>query len=193
MFYHFTRFLFGLFFMFFYGWKFAHIDSIPTNGSFIVCSNHTSNFDPPLVGNLIPRKKIYFMAKEELFKNHILGRALRALGAFPVRRGTVDKRSLSHALELLKSNHIIGLFPEGKRVRTGKLGNFFHGPAFLALKSNKPVLPVAIKWPDKLFKPVKVSVGPLIYFHGEGKIGRKVLEDASSKILEEMTRLWSSI
>jgi 1-acyl-sn-glycerol-3-phosphate acyltransferase len=133
------------------------------------------------------------MAKEELFKNRILDRAFRALGAFPIRRGTVDRRSLSHALGLLNSGQIIGLFPEGTRIKTGKLGNFFHGPAFLALKSNKPVLPVVIKWPGKIFRPVRIKVGPLIYFHGEGKIGKKILENASSKIFEEMTRLWSGL
>lgn len=193
MFYTFARFLFSLYFMFFFGWRQVHFKNIPSNESFIICANHTSNLDPPLVGALIPNKRIYFMAKEELFKNHIFGRVLRALGAFPVRRGAVDKRSLSHALGLLNSNHIIGLFPEGKRIKTGKLGDFFHGPAFLALKSNKPVLPVVIKWPGEIFKPVKIKIGSLIYFHEEGKIGKKALENASSKILEEMTRLWSSL
>jgi len=193
MFYTFVRFLFGLFFMVFYRWRFDHFENIPSNGSFIVCSNHTSNFDPPLVGNILHHKKIYFMAKEELFNIFLLGRSLRALGAFPVRRGTVDKRSLSHALKLLQNEYIIGLFPEGTRIKTGKIGEIFHGPAFLALKSNKPILPVAIKWPQKIFQPVKVNVGPLIYFPEEGKINRKVLEKASSKISEEMTRLWSGL
>ncbi len=193
MFYTFICFLFGLFFKVFYRWKNICLENIPANGSFIVCSNHTSNFDPPLVGNIIQRKKIHFMAKEELFKFSPLGRSLRALGAFPVKRGSVDKNSISHALSLLKNGNIIGLFPEGTRIKTGEIGKVFHGPAFIALKSNKPVLPVAIKWPEKVFKPVKVSVGPLIYFHEEGKISRKVLENASSKILEEMSKLWSNL
>ena len=133
------------------------------------------------------------MAKEELFRFFLLGRSLHALGAFPVKRGQVDKHSISHALSLLKNGNIIGVFPEGTRVTTGELGKVFHGPAFLALKSNKPVLPIAIKWPEKIFNPVKVSVGPLIYFHEEGKISRKVLENASSKILEEISKLWSNL
>lgn len=193
MLYTVARWLFGLFFMIFYRWKCIDLKDIPSKGSFIVCSNHTSNLDPPLVGNIFPRKKIHFMAKEELFKNFLVGRSLRAVGAFPVKRGSVDKRSISHALELLKNGQVVGLFPEGTRVKTEKLGEIFHGPAYLALKSNTPVLPVAIKWPKKIFQPVKVSVGSLIYFTEEGKINKKVLENASSKLLEEMTKLWSSL
>ncbi len=193
MFYTFVRFLFSLYLTIFFGFRVARLENIPIQGSFILCANHTSNLDPPLVGSMIPSRKIYFMAKEELFRNPILGRALPALGAFPVRRGTVDKRSLTHALDLLKNGQIIGLFPEGTRIRSGKLGNFFHGPAYLALKSNRPVLPVVIKWPEKLFGPVRIKVGSLLYFHDEGKIGKKILEKASSEIFEEMNGLWSGL
>ena len=193
MFYTFICYLFSLYFKIFYRWKNVCFENIPLSGSFIVCSNHTSYLDPPLVGNIMQHNKIHFMAKEELFKFSLLGKALRALGAFPVKRGSVDKHSISHALHLLKNGSIIGIFPEGTRIKTGELGKVFHGPAFLALKSNKPILPVAIKWPEKIFKPVRVSVGPLIYFHEEGKISKKVLENASSIILEEMSSLWINL
>ena len=192
VFYTIICFLFNVYFIIFFGRRPSHLlKDIPPDGSFIICANHTSNLDPPLVGNLVPGRKIHFMAKEELFKNYIMAWALPLLGAFPVKRGSVDRRSLSHALELLASGQIVGLFPEGTRIKTGKLGSFFHGPAFLALKSNRPVLPVVIKWPEKCFRPVKIKIGPLIYFHREGKIDRKTLEDASSKIFGEMSRLWS--
>jgi 1-acyl-sn-glycerol-3-phosphate acyltransferase len=193
MLYSITRSLFVLYFKVFYRCKFKNLHNIPSGVSFIVCSNHTSNLDPPFVGCVIPRNKVHFMAKEELFKNRLLSRLLVGVGAFPVKRGAVDKGALTHALRLLKDGCVVGLFPEGKRMKAGALGEIFHGPAFLALKSKKPILPMAIKWPERIFQPVRVSVGPLIHFEDEDKTGRKALESASAMILEEMTRLWSGL
>ena len=187
------RSLFILFFKIFYRCKFAQIKNIPTQDSYIICANHTSYLDPPFVGCIIPRKKVYFMAKEELFGYFILGRGIRAVGAFPVKRDAIDRGALNYALNLLKDGRILGVFPEGKRVKTGNLGEIFHGPAYMALKSQRPILPVAIKWPSGIFKPVKVSVGSLIFFQDEGKIGKRVVENASGRVLEEMTRLWSDL
>jgi 1-acyl-sn-glycerol-3-phosphate acyltransferase len=65
------------------------LENIPAEGQVIFASNHLSNFDPPLVGAAATRP-ISFMAKEELFKNPLFGSIIRALRAFPVKRGTGD-------------------------------------------------------------------------------------------------------
>ena len=193
MFYTFIRALFILFFRVFYRCKYDFFKYIPSDESFIVCANHTSYLDPPFVGTIIPHKQVYFMAKEELFRYFILGKAITALGAFPVKRGAVDKTSLTHSIKLLKDGQVLGLFPEGKRVKTGEMGELFHGLAYLALKGKRPILPILIKWPERIFQPVRVKVGSLIYFPDEEKIVKKVLEEASAKVSEEMTKLWSDL
>jgi 1-acyl-sn-glycerol-3-phosphate acyltransferase len=133
--------------------------------------------------------RVNFMAKEELFNIFILGTLLKKLGAFPVKRNTADKSAIRRALQVLEEGGILGLFPEGTRSRTGELGKPRHGAALIALKSKKPVLPVAIKWPEKIFRPVEVKIGPLIYFAEEGKIRGNVLEEASLQIMEEIKKL----
>jgi len=193
MFYAFIRSLLVIFYRIFYRCKYDFYKYIPSDESFIVCANHTSNLDPPFVGTVIPRRQVFFMAKEELFRNALSAKLFLAVGAFPVKRGAVDKSSLVHAIKLLKNGQILGLFPEGKRVKTGEIGELFHGLAYLALKSNKPILPIAIKWPERIFQPVRVRIGSLIYLPDEKKIVRKVLEEASSKVSEEMNRLLSDL
>jgi 1-acyl-sn-glycerol-3-phosphate acyltransferase len=185
LFYKFFQVLFHVYFCIFYRWQIEGLENIPSKGSFLVCANHTSWFDPPLLGAMLFKKRrIYFMAKEELFQVFILGKIVKLLGAFPVKRNKADRRSLKRALQLLERGEIVGLFPEGTRIKTGELGKPFHGPAMIALKSGKPVLPVAIKWPSQRFQKVKVKVGPLIYFQEEGKIKRKALEENSSRIMQ---------
>src|SRR5690606_36105901 len=133
-------------------------NNIPKNGPVIICSNHISNLDPPIVGITCPRD-IYFMAKDELFRKKFLGWLLRKLHAFPVNRGGQDRQALREGLKVLKDNHTLGLFPEGTRSKTGKLGKGLAGAGFFALRSNATVIPCAISGEYKRFKKVKVSYG----------------------------------
>ena len=65
-------------------------ENIPQTDSFILVSNHGSLLDPPLLGHALGRN-ISFMAKAELFKIPVLGFIIKACGAYPVKRGIVDK------------------------------------------------------------------------------------------------------
>lgn len=190
MFYCFVRSLFYLYFKLFYVLKFEGLENVPPQGPYIICSNHTSWFDPPLIGCLpAGGQKVYFMAKEELFKLFLIGSIFNKLKAFPVKRNTADRKAIRRALQVLEDGEILGLFPEGTRIRSGELGKPYHGAALIALKSKEPVLPVAIEWPPGLFQPVKINVGALIYFTEGGKIKGNVLEKASVHIMGEIRKL----
>ena len=190
MFYYFIRNLFAYFFRIFYFLQFNGLENLPLKGPYIIWANHTSWFDPPLVGCLpLKKKKINFMAKDELFKVFPLGFILRKLEAFPVKRDTADRKAIRQALRILAEGGILGLFPEGTRVQSGELGKPHHGAALIALKSKKPVLPIAIKWPPRIFQPVKINIGPLIYFEEGGKIKGEVLEETSLQIMTEIKKL----
>jgi 1-acyl-sn-glycerol-3-phosphate acyltransferase len=183
------RMVFTIFFKIFYRSKYFGLENLPSQGPYIICSNHTSWFDPPLVTTIVPGKHmVSFMAKEELFNIFIIGFIIRRASAFPVKRNTADRKAIKHALNVLANGGILGLFPEGTRIKTGELGEPQHGAAMIALKSNAPVLPIAIKW-SGIFKPVKVKVGSLIYLEDEGKINSKNLEHVSHKIMNEIRNL----
>ncbi|GAB4073563.1 lysophospholipid acyltransferase family protein [Barrientosiimonas marina] len=123
-------------------------ENIPEDGPVIICSNHISNLDPPVVGITSPRN-IHFMAKGELFQKPILGRLLTSINAFPVKRGMKDRNALREGLSILEKGHTLGLFPEGTRSRTGQLGQPLAGAGFFALRSNAAIVPCAIIGPYK--------------------------------------------
>ncbi|TRY16834.1 1-acyl-sn-glycerol-3-phosphate acyltransferase, partial [Geobacillus sp. LEMMJ02] len=61
------------------------VEHIPKEGAVIICANHISNLDPPIVGITCPRP-VHFMAKEELFRTPVVKQLVSRLHAFPVRR-----------------------------------------------------------------------------------------------------------
>ena len=72
-----------------YRYKVKNKGSIPAEGGVILASNHLSFADPVLLG-LCEKRRLYFMAKKELFRNKFAAAVIRALGAFPVERGAGD-------------------------------------------------------------------------------------------------------
>ncbi|MRG86419.1 lysophospholipid acyltransferase family protein [Salinibacillus xinjiangensis] len=132
--------------------------NVPKSGPVIICSNHISNFDPPVVGLTCPRD-IHFMAKEELFHNKVIGSILRKVHAFPVKRGMKDRQALRDGLQVLKDNHTLGLFPEGTRSKSGELQRGLAGTGFFALRSKATVIPCAIIGEYEPLKPLRVIYG----------------------------------
>lgn len=133
-------------------------ENVPKTGPVIICSNHISNLDPPVVGITAPRD-IYFMAKDDLFSKHWLAKLLRNIHAFPVKRGGSDRNALRKGLSILKEGHTLGLFPEGTRSKTGELGKPLAGVGFFALRSNATIIPCFITGPYKAFRRQTVVYG----------------------------------
>ncbi|MDU1680057.1 MAG: lysophospholipid acyltransferase family protein [Veillonella sp.] len=117
-----------------YGLKVYGRDNFPMEGPVIVVPNHLSNNDPPICGYALPRH-VHFMAKQELFVNPISRFFCTWLGAFPLNRGAIDKVAIRHAMGLLKDNKVLGIFAEGNRQKSGKLGKFHDGAASIALRT----------------------------------------------------------
>ena len=126
-----------------YGLKVYGRNNFPMEGPVIVVPNHMSNNDPCIVGYALPRH-VHFMAKQELFVNPISRFLSTWLGAFPLNRVAIDKVAIRHALGLLKANKVLGIFAEGNRQKSGKLGRFHDGAASIALRTGIGIVPVAI-------------------------------------------------
>ncbi|MGE6752247.1 lysophospholipid acyltransferase family protein [Rossellomorea sp. NPDC071047] len=141
------------------------LEHFPEEGGVLLCTNHIDNLDPPVVGISAPRP-VSFMAKEELFSVPVLGKLLPDLRAFPVKRGMSDREALRKGLQVLKQGDVLGLFPEGTRSKTGKIGKGLAGAGFFALRSDAYVVPCAIIGPYKPFRKLKVVFGPPIAMEG---------------------------
>jgi glycerol-3-phosphate dehydrogenase (NAD(P)+) len=161
-------------------------------GGVILASNHRSFLDPFAIGCCLGRP-IYFVAKQELFKNPLLGWILNCLGAFPIKRGASDEESVKTSLALLEDGHPVVIFPEGTRIRTGSLGSAKRGVGRLALQSGKPVVPIAVTNSEQArrgwrIRPVRVHLrcGPALTFPR--------VDDPSPFLAGEVTeRIWPCV
>ena len=126
-------------------YRFIDRDKLPvTSGKYIVCCNHISVLDPVFL-LLACRFPIYFMAKEELFRNRFVSWFLKTVfGVFPVSRGKGDTTAITTAMEILNGSQVLGIFPEGTRSKDGKLGLAKAGTSMIAVKTDSPIIPCAV-------------------------------------------------
>ncbi|WP_046215002.1 lysophospholipid acyltransferase family protein [Paenibacillus wulumuqiensis] len=187
MFYRFIRALIRFFYRILFRIKAEGLEHIPQEGGVLLCSNHISNLDPPMVGILIKRQ-VRFMAKEELFHAPVLGPIIARLGAFPVKRGGISKESIRTALTILREGGIMGIFPEG--TRNSQAAAAKRGAATFALRSDAAVIPAAIIGNYKLFRTTKVVYGPPVDLSAyKGKDATGTAEEATEKIMEAIRKI----
>ncbi len=118
-------------------------DRVPATGPVIIAPVHRSFIDF-FVASEVTRRKLHYMAKDSLWKNHWLARILPAVGAFPVHRESADREALRRAQRVLEAGEVLILFPEGER-RSGPVVEDLHeGVAFLAGRTGATVVPVGI-------------------------------------------------
>lgn len=146
-------------------WEIRGAERAPRSGGLIVASNHISFWDPPLVGCAFPRE-LHFLAKEELFRTPGLGFVIRKLNAIPIRRGVADLSGLSRALDVLKQNQVLLMFPEGSRMRDAELHPARPGVGMMAVQANVPILPCYISGSNRPRRwltgsRVRIWFGPL--------------------------------
>jgi 1-acyl-sn-glycerol-3-phosphate acyltransferase len=119
-------------------------EHVPATGGCIVACNHTLGPDYVVLGYAVPRQ-VYYMAKIEIFAWHpLLTKLFNAVGTFPVHRGKGDVTAIETAVEVVRSGHVLGMFPEGTRSRTGQLQRGKSGVARIAMMAEAPVVPAVI-------------------------------------------------
>src|SRR4051812_25027796 len=150
-----------------YGLRVEGRENWPATGGGLICSNHQSMFDPPLVGLTCPRRMNY-LARDSLFRVPILAPLIRHLDAIPIDREGTGLAGLKETLRRLKAGELVLIFPEGTRTRDGQLAPLKPGFISVARRSRVPLIPVGIDgayqaWPRTARWPrlgrVAVAVG----------------------------------
>lgn len=119
------------------------LENVPKDNAYIVCPNHLSTLDPPMMVAIMPRS-VSFMAKKELFDIPFIRWWIDWLGAFAVNRESLGPSTIKTVIEIKKSEWVFGIFPQGTRGVPGTITAVNKGFAGLAKITKCAVLPVGI-------------------------------------------------
>ena len=125
--------------------KLRGAENLRRNAVAVYASNHTSYMDTPVVFAALPFQ-FRILAKKELWPIAFIGWYLDRSGQIPI--DTANPRttlsSLGIAVKALRSGMPLFVFPEGARTPTGKLQTFLSGAAYLAIRAQVPLVPLAL-------------------------------------------------
>ena len=167
-------------------------ERIPPTGGLVIVINHFHWIDIPCIG-WVCKRNIYFLAKVEAHGVPGLGRLIRGFGTLAVRRGESDRDAVRKMREVVRDGHVLGVFVEGTRQRSGVPGHVQPGAAMAAIQGEVPVICAAIhgsqEWRPINFAPVSLAWSEPMRFDGLPR-GARGYREASEQIEDELNRLW---
>ncbi|MBR4110551.1 MAG: 1-acyl-sn-glycerol-3-phosphate acyltransferase [Clostridia bacterium] len=177
-----------------YRMKVIGAKNIPKEGAYIFCGNHKSYMDPPAIA-VTNRRKMSFLAKEELKKNPLFAFLGWAFECIWVKRDSKDIGPLKQSIAILKTGDCLGIFPEGTRNGMEKNnGELKNGAAYLALKMKAPIIPVGIIGAAKPFTKNAVIYGnPIdISKYADQKVDKELEDKLNEELKKEILALTST-
>jgi 1-acyl-sn-glycerol-3-phosphate acyltransferase len=172
-------------------------EHIPESGPVILSPVHRSFADFGFAA-FCSKRKLFFMTKDSMWKNRMLGKLLLYVGAFPVHRESADREALQRAEEVLQRGEVLVLFPEGTRREGPVIENLMEGAAFLSARTGAPIVPIGIGASDlampkgkALPKPytIQVVIGPAIPpppRTGGGRVSRSAVHAATEELVGQL-------
>lgn len=176
-------------------------EHVPKTGPVILAPVHRSFADFAFAAFCTDRK-LFFMTKDEMWKNEALGKLLLSVGAFPVHRESADREALQRAEEVLRKDGVLVLFPEGTRREGRLIENLMEGAAFLSARTGAPIVPIGIGGSDlalpkgsALPKPrtIQVVIGPAIPpppRTGGGRVSRSAVHTATEELVPKLQAVY---
>jgi len=145
--------------------------------SYVACINHSSNWDPILIGACMHRP-LRYMAKAELFKIPVLKSIVKLFGAFPVKRDAADVLSVKTTINILENGEVVGIYPQGKRSKRvhPETATLKSGVAMFAYRAKTGILPISVitkKYKVRAFHKTIVVFGEYIPFEQLEKIAKE--------------------
>lgn len=165
-------------------------EKMPAEGACIVAPNHETMMDMFMIGYKIKRK-INWMAKQELFKFKPFGWLIKKCGAYPVKRDNHDVGGANHTVNLLKNGEAVGIFPQGTRSKGRGLA-LIPKPGFirLALDTDAKIVPIAIWGKIRIFGRVYVKFGDpvdsAVLLEGAAPSDKDAVKNAAVKYMENV-------
>lgn len=138
-----------------------NVGTLDPEQRYILVGNHYSYLDIPCIFAAIPQP-IRFMAKISLFKIPIFGWSIARAGFIPIDRKNrrTAVKSFDMAADRIRKGNTIVIFPEEGRSREKQMRPFQRGAFLLALKSEQPIVPIAIDGTYEVFPATRWRVTP---------------------------------
>lgn len=177
-------------------------EPVPEHGAAIIAPVHRSNLDFAF-SVLLTDRKLYFIAKDSLFKGRLITWLFLTMGAFPVHRGSADREALKRCEAILTAGHLLVLFPEGTRRSGDVVEDLLEGAAFLSLRTEAPIIPLGIGGSEasmpkgsKAIKRVPVTLvqGPAMVpppAPGEGRRPRSAVRELNEALTVKLAEAFA--
>ena len=120
------------------------VENIPTEKGLLVCTNHMSRMDIPVLFAMPKRPQMTALVTTKYLKYPLLRWFIVTAEGIWLDRETADFTAIRKAVEKLDHGFAVGISPEGTRSSTGQLLEGKPGAALLALRAQVPILPVAL-------------------------------------------------
>lgn len=138
--------------------------NLPKGGGYILAANHQGWLDTIIIPIFL-RAQVAFAAKKELFGIPGFKQLLVLTGQIPLKRKGAtfgESREFRRRAEAaMDRGHVLGIFPEGTRSRTGRLLPFEPGTGLIATQTRRPVVPVGLSYRrDGRRLLVRIAIGP---------------------------------
>ena len=198
-FYNFARLTCLFFFRLYFKIEVRGVENLNKSSSgLILISNHMSYLDPVFLG-LFSKRRLFFMAKKELFRVFILKNIIKKLGAFAVDREKKDLKAVEKAIEIAKRGNVVAMFPQGRRSRAVKTDRPKTGFLRIAVSAGCSVLPCSLFYRGYfprsrvyVFFGEKVDISEILKENGFEKenLGHKEVRKLTKDVWENVLELY---
>lgn len=137
------------------------IENFKDDKPIIISANHTHIFDPVILA-MLTKRQIFFLSKKEIFEKKLSAKFFTKLGVIPIDRENTDLKAIKSCFRVIRNGDLLGIFPEGTRVKNIDINNMKKGVALIALKNKVNILPIHIEASYKIFSKITVDVYPMI-------------------------------
>jgi long-chain acyl-CoA synthetase len=183
------------------------LEKLPQSGPFILCPNHQSFLDAPVVASLLPWhlfKSVFHLGTSEIWGWGWRRRLARSLRLVPVDPDSNLVAGMRAGTFGLRRGHILTLYPEGERSIDGTPRTFKKGAAILATHLKVPIYPVALDgfheaWPrgkpPQKFARLRVAFGdPILPPAAVGSANPEATYQAlTAELRRRVVEMWESI
>jgi len=185
--------------------KVTGLEKLPQQGPYLICPNHQSFLDAPVVLSLLPWRiygQVFHLGTSEIWGwgwRRKLARTLRLIPVDPDSNLVAGMRAGAYGLRLGK---ILSLYPEGERSIDGTPKTFKKGAAILSIHLRAPIYPVAIDgffeaWPrgkpPQRFSRLSVKFGDPILPPPLGENPEATYAQLTAELRRRVVEMWKEL